>query len=124
MLAWQADYYREIAERVDQVAVMTYDSALPLPSLYRWWVDKQVVYISQAPADLPVDLFIGIPASEEETITHRPKAETMTSGLLGVIDGLNSPNAVPSAVTGMAIFPYWEVDTDEWLAYETLWLSP
>lgn len=121
--AWLADYYREIAQRVDQVAVMTYDSGLPLPFLYRWWVDMQVVHLSQALGGIPVDLFVGIPASEEWTLTHWPNAENMTSGLLGMIDGLSDPDAVPSAVTGVAIYPYWEVDANEWLSYHALWLN-
>lgn len=35
--AWRPSYYRAVAQRVDQVAVMIYDSRLPLPSLYHWW---------------------------------------------------------------------------------------
>jgi len=121
--AWQADYYHEIARRVDQVAVMTYDSGLPLPSLYRRWVSMQVVQLSRAVDDVQVELFIGVPASEERTLTHWPNAENMTSGLQGVIDGLSDPNAQPSAVTGVAVYPYWEMDADEWASFESLWLN-
>jgi spore germination protein YaaH len=121
--AWQADYYRKIAERVDQVAVMTYDSGLPLPSLYRHWVSMQVVQLSQAIDDVPVELLIGLPTSEEWTLTHWPNAENITSGLQGVIDGLSDPNAQPSVVAGVAIYPYWEMDADEWASYESLWLN-
>lgn len=36
-VVWHADYYREIASRVDQIAVMVYDSAMPFAALYRHW---------------------------------------------------------------------------------------
>ena len=121
--AWQADYYRRIAQRVDQVAVMTYDSGLPLPFLYRRWVSMQVVELSQVVDDAPVELFVGVPTSEEWTLTHWPNAENMTSGLQGVLDGLSNPGARPPTVSGVAIYPYWEMDADEWASYESLWLN-
>jgi hypothetical protein len=40
---WTAGYYRQVAQRVDQVAVMNYDTALPLPWLYRLWSQYQVI---------------------------------------------------------------------------------
>ncbi len=122
-VAWRASYYREIAKRVDQIAVMTYDSGLPLPGLYRLWARFQVIGISRAVDDMGSDLFFGIPTSEEKTWTHWPNAENMTSGLQGVIDGLNDLDARPSVVTGIAIYPYWETEPTEWATYESLWLG-
>jgi len=122
-VAWRASYYQEVAKRVDQVAVMTYDSGLPLPGLYRQWVRFQVIEITRAIDGIGVDLFIGIPTSEERTWTHWPYAENMTSGLRGVIDGLNDADARLSVVTGIAIYPYWETDATEWATYESLWLG-
>jgi len=122
-VAWRASYYREIAKRVDQIAVMTYDSGLPLPELYRQWGRFQVIEISRAIDGTGVDLLFGIPTSEEKTWSHWPNAENMMSGLLGVIDGLNDADARPSAVTGVAVYPYWETDATEWATYESLWLD-
>jgi hypothetical protein len=82
-----------------------------------------VVGISQALHGTGVELFFGVPTSEEKTATHRPEAENMASGLLGVIDGLNDAAARPSATTGVAIYPYWETDDAEWAAYDRLWLG-
>ena len=118
---WHADYYQEVAKRVDQMAVMTYDSSLPTPDLYRLWARFQVLGISQALYGTGVDLFFGVPTSEEKTATHLPEAENMESGLLGVIDGLNDAAAQPSATTGVAIYPYWETDDAEWATYDRLW---
>lgn len=122
-VAWHASYYREVASRVDQIAVMTYDSAMPLACLYRYWTRFQVIEVSRAVGNTGVQLFFGIPTSEETTWTHRPRAENMRSGLKGVIDGLNDAGSYPTAVTGVAIYPYWETDEDEWRVYEELWLG-
>lgn len=122
-IAWHAGYYREVANRVDQIAVMIYDSAMPFAALYRHWSRFQVVEISQAVNGTGVDLFFGIPTSEEKTLTHWPMAENITSGLQGIIDGLNDAEACSSAVTGVAIYPYWETDEAEWSIYQRLWLG-
>lgn len=122
-VAWRASYYREVSRRVDQIAVMTYDSALPLAFLYRQWTRFQVIEISRAVDGSGVQLFFGIPTSEEKTWTHWPWAENMRSGLQGVIEGLNDREARPAAVTGVAIYPYWETDETEWGIYQELWLG-
>ncbi len=122
-VAWHTHYYREVASRVDQVAVMTYDSAMPLACLYRHWTRFQVIEISRAVDGTGVQLFFGVPTSEEETWTHRPEAENMNSGLRGVIDGLNDGDSRPAVVAGVAIYPYWETDEGEWRIYEELWLG-
>ncbi len=70
-----------------------------------------------------IELLIGIPTSEERTFTHKPEAETMESGLFGTIEGLNDAEARPRAITGVAIYPYWETDESEWGVYRKLWLG-
>jgi hypothetical protein len=122
-VAWSADYYRQVARRVDQIAVMTYDSAMPLATLYRLWMRFQVIEVSRAVDGTGAQLFFGVPTSEEETRTHRPGAENVTSGLHGLIVGLNDTETRPAAVTGVAIYPYWETDEAEWAIYRTLWLG-
>lgn len=122
-VAWRAGYYREIAGRVDQIAVMTYDSAMPLALLYRQWMRFQVIEISRAVDGTGVQLFFGVPTSEEKTWTHWPGAENMESGLQGLIDGLNDAEAQSANVTGVAIYPYWDTDKTEWAVYKALWLG-
>ena len=121
--SWSHAYYGQVAEYVDQVAVMVYDSALPLPGLYRRWVQCQVVSITQALKGADVEVFIGVPTSEEKTWTHWPRAENMTSGLGGIIAGLGDKRAEQAVFTGVAIYPYWETDPAEWATYESLWLG-
>jgi hypothetical protein len=121
--AWRTSYYREIAQRVDQIAVMTYDSAMPLSFLYRQWVRFQVIEISRAVDGTDVALLIGLPTYDEKTSTHWPSAENIASGLQGVIHGLNDAKAKPSTVTGVALYAHWDTDSTEWEIYESLWLG-
>ncbi len=121
--SWSAPYYQKIARRVDEIAVMVYDSALPMPALYRQWTKFQVITLSRTLVYSDVRVFIGIPTSEEATRTHNPKAETMRSGLEGVIAGLNDWATWTKTITGVAIYPYWETDAAEWEAYQGLWLG-
>jgi hypothetical protein len=122
-VAWHASYYHEVASRVDQVAVMTYDSTIPSAALYCHWSRFQVIEVSRAVNDTNTEVFFGVPTSEERTCTHWPGAENMRSGLQGIVDGLNDAKAHSSAVTGVAIYPYWDTDETEWVIYQTLWLG-
>jgi len=121
--SWSASYYQKIAKRVDEIAVMVYDSALPTPGLYRQWTKFQVIALSRALVYTDVRLFIGIPTSAEATRTHNPTAENMRSGLQGTIAGLNDWATWKNTVTGVAIYPYWETDEAKWKVYRSLWLG-
>jgi hypothetical protein len=122
-ILWSSGYFREVARRVDQVAVMIYDSGLASPLLYRQWSRFQVIQVSKALAESHIQLFFGVPTSEEETPTHHVSGENITSGLTGIIDGLNDDEARPDAVTGVAIYPYWETDAAKWAGYNQAWLG-
>ncbi len=126
---WSGRYYREVARRVNQIAVLTYDTGLTSAWLYREWTRFQVIDISRALDNARaldgsrVELFFGVPTSEEKTSTHTPSAENIASGLQGVVDGLNDADARASSVSGIAIYPYWETDSAKWATYESLWLG-
>jgi hypothetical protein len=120
---WQASYYRCIAGRVDEIAAMTYDSTMLTSWLYEHWLRFQVVGITHAIQGMPVRLLFGVPTSEEETWTHHPQAENMRSALRGIIAGLNDADAVAESVTGVAIYPHWEMNATEWAEYDKLWLG-
>jgi hypothetical protein len=120
---WSRAYYQETARRADQIAVMTYDSGLPLATLYRQWMRFQAIGITAALDGTDTMLFFGVPTSEERTVSHWPGSENMTSGLQGLIAGLNDEAARPAAASGVAIYPHWETDSREWADYRALWLG-
>jgi hypothetical protein len=120
---WRADYYREIANRVDQIAVMAYDSHATFPLWYEQWMHFQVVYLTNSLSESSADLFIGIPTSEEHSSAHDPAVENMQTGLRGFIAGLNDSDTQSERIAGIAIYPYWETTEDEWQTYSKLWLG-
>ncbi len=121
--SWRTAYYQKVARRVDEIAVMVYESALPTSGLYRQWTKFQVIALSRALAYSDVRVFIGIPTSEEVTPAHNPRAENMRNGLRGTIDGLNDWATWANVVIGVAVYPYWETDVREWQIYQSLWLG-
>jgi hypothetical protein len=120
---WRGDYYREIAQRVEQIAVMAYDSHAPSMWLYEQWLRHQVIALSNSLKDTTIEIYLGVPTSEEKTSSHDPAVENMSSGLRGVLTGLNDADTQPGKITGLAIYPYWETTADEWQTYSELWLG-
>ncbi|MBN1963342.1 MAG: hypothetical protein JW910_01765 [Anaerolineae bacterium] len=112
-------YAREIAARVDQVAVMTYDSGLFFPVDYRAWMAYQVRRVAAALADTDAHILIGVPASEEWTLSHHVMAEYPANALAGLREGLTASEA-PGAIDGIAVYPYWEVSDGEWAVIDAL----
>ena len=110
---WSADYLRQVASQVDQVAVMAYDSGLFFPTDYRAWMAYQVRSVTAALAETDVEVFIGLPTSEEDTPSHRVGIESLDNALYGLRLGL-AHGVSANGVDGIAIYPYWETSADEW----------
>ncbi len=119
---WDDEYYQAVAERVDQIAVMAYDSVRSHPALYRLWLREQVRGISKCLANSDAELLIGISISREDTITHRPKAENMQSGLAGICAGLIT--AQENTVRGVAIYAAWEGEPSDWQTWDAWVATP
>jgi hypothetical protein len=111
---WDGSYYRQVAQRVDQIAVMSYDSLMPHPALYRLWMREQVRGISNSVSGLGTELLMGLSVSREETRTHRPDAENMASGLAGVCAGAARLSKASHPVDGVIIYAAWEADDSDW----------
>lgn len=110
---WDGDYYRQVAERADQLAVMAYDSAAPTAALYRLWMREQTRGLLGSLAGSRAELLIGISLSRESTGSHHPGAENLRSGLAGLCAGLaGAPGA--ERVRGVALYPEWEASADDW----------
>ena len=105
---WTLAYLHEVSARVDQVALMAYDSGLPFPRDYRHWVAYQTQASPTALADLDTELYIGLPTSEEWTLSHQTQAETLAQALAGFRESYTP------RISGIALYPYWDTTTDEW----------
>lgn len=122
-VGWSASYLREVAATVDQIAVMSYDSSLPIGVLYAQWLRFVTITTTAALRGWDGNLFIGLPTSEEWTPTHIPAGENIRAAFDGLILGLNDAEAAPGVLTGVAIYPFWETSADEWQVYRTRWLG-
>ncbi|MGB8647129.1 MAG: glycosyl hydrolase family 18 protein [Anaerolineae bacterium] len=116
-LRWSSAYYRAVAQNVDQIVSMTYDSYMTLPELYRFWLREEVRGIRTSVSGSNVELLFGVSVSREDTASHHPSAENLQSGLAGICAGL-SPANVPSHANGVAIYASWEAETQDWQVWD------
>ena len=110
---WNLAYYRQVAARVDQIVTMTYDSVMPHPALYRLWIREQARAISRGLAHSNTELLVGISASRERTLTHRPYAENVASGLDGICAYVGGASSDPH-IAGVALYAAWEATEENW----------
>jgi hypothetical protein len=68
-----------------------------------------------------VEFLIGIPAYDEAKEGFNPEVENVKNALIGIINGLNDIRSHDENFTGVAIYPEWQMDKDEWRIYDTLW---
>ncbi|WP_433326385.1 hypothetical protein [Spirillospora sp. CA-294931] len=110
-------FLRRVADRADQVAIMTYDMSLPTTSL----VGSQYALHTERTLRLIGDrttVFIGIP-------TYRPQmawAERLDVAIRGVRRGLDALDRRPARPFGVGIYAEWTTLPAEWALYRAAWL--
>ncbi|TDW87850.1 hypothetical protein EV137_5934 [Kribbella pratensis] len=114
---WSQDYFRQIAERVNQVAVMSYDTALPLESLYGGYVAKQTKLALEVTPPATV-LLMGLPAYWENNPAHWGDAETVSAAVRGARLGLGDS---PRQNFGLALYVDFAATDEHWTAYRDGW---
>lgn len=119
---WQESYFREVARRSDQVAVMTYDAAQRIPKTYQRlmadWTRETLDWSEGKP------LLLGIPTYDDAGVSyHEPRVENMTNALLGIHRGLASRPDMTN-YQGVAIYCEWETDPSEWAFFREHFLRP
>lgn len=119
---WNDAYIRSVADQVDQMVIMTYDSLMPLPALYRLWMREQVRGISKGLIDSDVQLLFGLSTSRERTDTHFPEAENLRNGLAGICAGMSAAAGAGHRADGIAIYASWEAIQEDWRIWEA-WLA-
>lgn len=126
---WSAAYLHQVAERVDQVAVMSYDTALWSASAYSGFVrDETVAALAAVPPH--VTLFMGAPAYRAAgtgLLGHADSAETVGAAIRGVRLGLSAAGS-PSAGSGgrafgIALYLDYTATPADWAAYRSDWLG-
>jgi hypothetical protein len=116
---WSQDYFGQVARRVDQIAVMSYDTAMPLPSLYSGYVAHQTELALEATPPR-VDLLMGLPAYWADEWGHRGSAETVPAAVRGVRLGLGR-GAASRPAFGVAVYADFSASAADWAAYRRDW---
>lgn len=116
-------FLREVAQRVDQVAIMTYDSGMPTDWLFGAYVAWQTERVVEAIGDEAI-VFMGVPTyGDGSPWWFHPWAENVGSGISGVRKGLARLGDDRTENVGIAMFAEWTTSEDEWDAYRSNWVG-
>jgi hypothetical protein len=114
---WSQDYFAQVARQVDQVAVMSYDTAMPTESLYGGYVARQTK-LALAVTPPQVDLLMGLPAFWESNPSHWGHAETVAAAVRGARLGLGASGRKNF---GVALYVDFTATPEHWAAYRQGW---
>ncbi len=118
-LAWSQNYYRQVAARVDQIAVMLYDSSLHDAKMYQWLSARWARTVLSWTRDSQSEILIGVPTygaagPKLGPLYHDPRVENLPDALAGLHRALSEFGKLPDNYAGAAIYCEWETDADEW----------
>ncbi|WP_245667805.1 hypothetical protein [Actinomadura macra] len=109
-------FLNEIADRADQVAIMTYDVSLPTRSLAGWHYARHTRRTLELIGDRAT-VFMGVP-------TYRPLvgwAEDLTVALRGIRRGVDDLDRPPKRPFGVGVYADWTTGPDAWTRYRAAW---
>ncbi|MFJ9729960.1 hypothetical protein ACIRUL_01210 [Streptomyces sp. NPDC101171] len=117
---WSQAYFGQVARRVDQIAVMSYDTMQPLQSLYGGYVAQQTSLALEV-TPRTTDLLMGLPFYHENRFGHWNHAETATAAVRGVRLGLSRTDTGRTRF-GVALYVDFAATEDDWTAYRKGWV--
>ncbi|SEF68289.1 Glycosyl hydrolases family 18 [Nonomuraea solani] len=115
---WSQGYFRQVVNRLDQVAIMTYDSFTPLQSLYGGYVARQ----AELALDLVPDtkaLYIGAPAYHDHGVAWADYAESVGMAAEGARLALTGHGRRERF--GLALYVDFAATEEDWREYMTRW---
>jgi len=116
---WSQQFFGQVARRVDQIAVMSYDTRQPLQSTYGGYVAQQTSLALEATPP-GTDLLMGLPAFYESDFSHWGHAETVPAAVRGVRLGLSRTDP-DRAAFGVALYVDFTATEADWTAYQEGW---
>ncbi|MET7698495.1 hypothetical protein [Streptomyces sp. NPDC005485] len=118
---WSQSYFGQVARRVDQIAVMSYDTAMPLESLYGGYVAQQTSLALEV-TPKSTDLLMGLPFYYEDNLSHHGNAETVGAAVRGARLGLSRTDRTREHF-GLALYVDFAARESDWAAYRAGWVS-
>ncbi|MEU3289846.1 hypothetical protein [Streptomyces longwoodensis] len=116
---WSQAFFGEVARRVDQIAVMSYDTMQPLQSTYGGYVAQQTsLALEVTPPG--TDLLMGLPFYHENRFGHWNHAETARAAVRGARLGLSRTDADREHF-GVALYVDFAATDADWTAYREGW---
>ena len=99
-----------VAARCGQMAVMMYDTAIPLEKFYTRLMTDWTKQLANAVSRRNGDLILGIPAYEDAGGGyHHPSAENISSARRGI-----SAAGRNKSISGIALYCEWEMSEAKW----------
>ncbi|MEU4655366.1 hypothetical protein AB0G32_15740 [Streptomyces sp. NPDC023723] len=118
---WSQRYFGQVARRVGQIAVMSYDTAQPLRSTYGGYVAQQTALALEVTPP-GTDLLMGLPFYYESDPSHWGHAETVPAAVRGVRLGLSRTDPDRKNF-GVALYVDFAATEADWRAYRADWVS-
>ena len=125
-LAWSRDYYRQVASRVDQIAVMLYDTSIHDAKIYQYLFARWTKTVLDWTRDSQTEILPGVPTYGAAGPTlgplyHDPRVENLPNALAGLHRALSDLGELPRNYAGAAIYCEWETDASEWKIWRRDW---
>lgn len=119
---WSPDYFRQVVNLTDQVAIMTYDSYLPFPAVYGGYVVRQsTLALELVPEEKTV--LIGAPAYHDHDAPWADEAESVENAARGARLALTSYGKRRERF-GLAIYVDFAATKEDWAEYDKFWFKP
>lgn len=109
---WNEAYFRAVAQRSDQLAVMMYDTGQRMSKVYQYLMANWTTEVLSWSQGKPV--LLGIPTYIDPGMDyHNSKVENLRNALLGIHRGLEHAG-LPANYQGVAIYCEWETTSQDW----------
>lgn len=116
---WSQEFFGEVARRVDQTAVMSYDTWMPLEGMYGGYVAQQTALALEV-TPVGTDLLMGLPFFHEDDLGHHENAETVAAAIRGTRLGLGRTDRDRKRF-GVALYVDFAAEEGDWKAYREGW---
>lgn len=113
-------FFGQVARRVDQIALMSYDTGLPTESLYGGYLAQQTRLALETTGP-HTDLLMGLPFFHTDDMGHHASAETVRAAVRGIRLGLTREDPARRRF-GMALYVDFTATDEDWAAYRSGWV--